>query len=161
MNIILIGMMGSGKSTLGRVLADLTDMEFIDTDSLIETSQKMPISQIFDIYGEAFFRGLETEVIGKISRKTASVIALGGGAVMRPQNMILQGFTVYLRCNADILADRIAETNTRPLASKMMELLAERDELYKRYSNFVVDTQESISQVSEQILDEYSNNKRT
>ncbi len=126
-NIVLSGMPGSGKSTVGKILADDLDKAFVDTDEEIEKSRGIGISAIFENHGEAYFRNLESEVIKEISRNASgSVISLGGGAVLKSENVkrLKKNGRIYFlnRSLEDILP-----TSDRPLAS-------DRQALEKRYN---------------------------
>lgn len=121
--IYLVGFMGSGKTTIGTLLADRLGWDFIDLDAEIEAAQTMRISEIFDCCGEERFREIETEAIRRHLREVRSgrpvVIALGGGAFVRPQNREMleeNGVTVWLDCPLEILEERVAGCTDRPLA---------------------------------------------
>ncbi len=121
--IYLVGFMGSGKTTVGRILADRLGWDFIDLDGEIEAEQKIPIAVIFDQCGESHFRQLETEAIRKrVHRVRAGqpmVMALGGGAVLREENYDLledHGVTVWLDCPLELARQRVESATHRPLA---------------------------------------------
>jgi shikimate kinase len=122
--IFLVGFMGSGKSTVGRLLADWLGWSFADLDADIEAEQKIPIAAIFDRYGKEHFRKLETEAIRKrtrmVRRGQPQVVALGGGAFTRPENLELlegHGVTVWLDCPLEMARRRVLrEGADRPLA---------------------------------------------
>ncbi|HDI11781.1 MAG TPA: shikimate kinase [Candidatus Acetothermia bacterium] len=119
-NIYLIGFMGAGKSTVGRLLAERLGMGFLDTDALVEQRAGMSIPEIFARFGEERFRQWEREVIGEICRKRGTVVALGGGAPMDEGNwraLRESGITVYLRESPETIAARLADDGTRPLLS--------------------------------------------
>ncbi|OAY79311.1 Shikimate kinase 2, chloroplastic [Ananas comosus] len=118
--IYLVGMMGSGKSTVGKILAEVLGYSFFDSDKLVEQSVGMPsVAQIFEVYSEAFFRDNESEVLRELSTMRRLVVATGGGAVIRPINWryMKQGITVWLDVPLEALARRIAAVGTasRPL----------------------------------------------
>jgi len=169
-NIVLIGMMGSGKSTLGRVLSGKTGMRFLETDSIIEEQKNMTIPHIFEQYGESYFRALETDAARYVSEQRGAVISTGGGMVLDPRNMaLLKGFVVYLRCEPLLLHERTAEDGNRPLLTaaddrlaQITKLLAEREPLYSRYSNFTLDDTGGLlaDRLAEMILDEYNSYQR-
>ncbi|KAH9610910.1 hypothetical protein KSS87_006586, partial [Heliosperma pusillum] len=117
--IYLVGMMGSGKTTIGKLLAEVLDYSFFDSDSLVETLEGMSVAEIFNQHGEGFFREKETKVLEEVSTKHHLVISTGGGAVIRPINWrhMQSGVSVWLDVPIDCLARRISAvgTGTRPL----------------------------------------------
>lgn len=118
MNIILVGFMGSGKTTIGRRLAKLLEYDFIDTDNEIEEDQGCSIDEIFKYGGEECFRDMETVLLNKLKKVENSVIATGGGMVLRDCNQkILQeiGKQVYLKVPKKILLQRLKFDQNRPL----------------------------------------------
>lgn len=141
-NIYLIGFMGAGKSTVGRLLAERLGMEFLDTDALIEERAGLPIPEIFARFGEEGFREWEREVIGEVCRGRGAVVALGGGAPMDEGNwraLRESGITVYLRESPEAIAARLADDDTRPLLAghtgqgrlrRIRELLGLREPRY-------------------------------
>lgn len=162
-NIILIGMMGSGKSSVGQAIAKSSAMPFIDTDEMIVQRQDMGISHIFECYGEAYFRKLEAEMAAQAAAMDHMVIATGGGMVINEQNMAAlgaSGLVVYLRCSINCLHSRLIGDESRPLLEKLEDILAQRAALYEKYSDLIVDGEGEIGKVAEMILDEYRSNKR-
>lgn len=141
MNIIITGYMASGKSTVGRCLAEKLGMSFLDTDEYIEKKQKRKISDIFFESGEAFFRKLENECARALNTEDNTVIATGGGFVLNPENIALMkknGIIVNLETNADVIADRLAESRkTRPLmsSSSVGQILEEFEKRKSFYDN--------------------------
>jgi shikimate kinase len=116
--IVLVGMMGVGKSTVGRKLAALLDLPFVDADDAIVEAAKMPITEMFDQFGEASFRDGERRVIARLLDERRSVIATGGGAFVQPETraMILErGLPVWLDCDVDTLVERVSRNTKRPL----------------------------------------------
>ncbi|MDD6527543.1 MAG: shikimate kinase [Oscillospiraceae bacterium] len=131
-NIVLTGMPGSGKSTIGKALSEKLGKEFVDTDELIIKNEKMPISEIFARHGESYFRFAETEAIKEASSKSGFVIATGGGAVLKKENVD------YLRSNGKIFflnrpIEDILPTDDRPLSSTRADLQKRFDERYPIY----------------------------
>ena len=154
--IVLVGMMGSGKSTVGRALAESIGVPFSDTDSMLERRIGRRIPQLFDMFGEATFRDHETAVLQNIE-ETDGVLATGGGIVLREQNWVeirRLGVVLYLDVSAEILAERLERSNRkRPLLAsedwkdKLKKMLADRRPLYQR-ADFTVEVgDEPISQV--------------
>jgi shikimate kinase len=145
--IYLVGFMGSGKSTVGRLLADRLGWEFIDLDREIEAEQGTPIADMFDRHGEEHFRRIETEAIRKRVRRVRTgrpaVMALGGGAFMREANYEMleeNGVTVWLDCPLEVARRRVDAT--RPLArdpERFAELYETRRAAYAR-ADFRVET---------------------
>lgn len=138
-NLVFIGMPGSGKSTLGQLTADRLGWEFCDTDPFIEQRAGRSISEIFRLEGEEAFRRLETEAIREFSNRRRVVIATGGGAVTRPENMAMlraTGSLIYLDRPIEMIA--AAGLRGRPLlagdSGKLYSLFAERKHLYERYA---------------------------
>lgn len=116
--IVLIGLMGAGKSTVGRRLAKSLGLPFVDADAEIETAAGMTIAEIFDRFGEAYFRDGERRVIARLIDGSPKVIATGGGAFMNGQTraLILERSTaVWLEADIDTLVDRVRRRATRPL----------------------------------------------
>ncbi|MGE5488342.1 MAG: shikimate kinase [bacterium] len=121
--IYLVGFMASGKTTIGRALADRLGWEFLDLDEAIEAEQQCTIAEIFDRFGEEHFRALETEAIRKQVRRVRTgkpvVMAVGGGAFTRDENYELlqeNGVTVWLDCPFELACRRVAANSDRPLA---------------------------------------------
>lgn len=116
--IVLVGLMGSGKSTIGRRLASRLGMRFADADDEIERAAGMTISEIFARFGEAHFRDGERRVIARLIDGMPKVIATGGGAFINEDTRALildQAIAIWLDANADVLADRVGRRDTRPL----------------------------------------------
>ena len=147
--ITLIGMPGSGKSTIGRHLARRIGAGFADTDAVIEQRIGEPIRSYFEQHGEERFRDLETEVLADLIAHAPGVMATGGGIVVRGENrQLLHARTtcVYLRSSAEELFRRLRHDTKRPLLQvadplgRLRELYAKRDPLYREASHFVVET---------------------
>ena len=148
-NIVLIGFMGSGKSTIGRMVAQRLAFRFVDTDRLIIERAGMPISDIFARDGEAHFRDLETSVLESLANLRHSVISTGGGVVVREGNRALlreAGFVVELTANPDVLFERVARNTKRPLLqtddprATVRELFTVRRPLYEATAHLRLDT---------------------
>ena len=132
LNIYLIGMMGAGKSTVGKCLAQQLNYSFIDTDPTVEAIAKQQIAEIFQTKGEAHFRELETKVLKELSVYTRTVIATGGGIIAQQINWsyLREGLVVWLDVDLEILKSRVEQDSTRPLADKLEPLLETRRPLY-------------------------------
>lgn len=159
---ILVGMMGSGKSSVGRTLAERSGRSFVDTDQLVHRKVARPIRQFFSIYGEKAFRDLETAVLQSL-QPGEEVLATGGGIVLRPENwaeLRRLGTTFYLKASKETLQARLAVSrNRRPLLldedweNRLGEILGSRAELYEQ-SDHIVDVESlSIDAVADRILD--------
>ena len=137
-NIYLVGMMGVGKTTVGRILARELKYRFFDTDELIVRVANQSIAEIFDREGEEAFRELETKVVRELSAYQNSVVATGGGIVARSTNWgyLHYGIVVWLDVPVDQLCDRLRSDSTRPLLregelkSKLESILSERERFY-------------------------------
>ncbi len=133
-SIVLVGMMGAGKSSIGRRLATRLGVPFVDADTEIESAAGMTIPEIFAKHGEPYFRAGEARVIARILDHGPQVLATGGGAVMDPHTRALirdKGVTVWLKADLDVLLKRTKRrTNERPLAEKIKELLPQREPFY-------------------------------
>lgn len=161
-NIILIGPMGVGKSTVGRQLAKQLKINFIDADQEIEQRTGASINLIFDIEGEPGFREREERLIEELSQKGNIVLATGGGAVLREgnrKNLRRAGIVVYLHAPVDTLLKRTRNSKTRPLlqtgdpAAKLRQLLQERDPLYRQVADIIVDSdRRSAASVARSII---------
>jgi shikimate kinase len=148
-NIILIGFMGVGKTEIGRALAAKLKLEFIDTDLMIEESEKRSISEIFEADGEKHFRDLETKLLISLKGSEKHVIATGGGIVLREENvkaLKALGPIILITSDPEVIEKRLAEKSDRPLlnvadrAKKIRAMLKERDPIYKRVKGLTVDT---------------------
>lgn len=148
-SIVLIGMMGAGKSTVGRALARHLSWEFSDTDHVIENQTGVSIPVIFEIEGEAGFRRRETQCLIDFSNKSAVVLATGGGIVLAEENRRLLkqiGPVVYLKASVQELFQRTKLDKNRPLLQtpnprqRIEELLAKRKPLYESCADLVVET---------------------
>ncbi|MDY0329534.1 MAG: shikimate kinase [Thiomonas sp.] len=147
--IFLIGLMGAGKTTVGRTLAQRLGLRFIDSDQEIEREQGCTIAELFARLGEAGFRDIEARAIDALTQREGVILATGGGAVLRPENrkaLHERGTVVYLRASPDDLAHRLRHDRTRPLLqqgdarAKLHELFRVRDPLYRETAHFVIDT---------------------
>ncbi len=149
MNVFLIGPMGAGKSTIGKMLAKALGRDFCDSDKEIERRTGVSIPMIFDYEGEAGFRRRESEVLARLAEQEAAVIATGGGAVILAENRELmqrRGFVVYLKCSVEKQVERTHKDTNRPLLQtddprqRLRDLFAQRDPLYSEIADLVVDT---------------------
>jgi shikimate kinase len=164
-NLYLIGMMGAGKTTVGRVLAKRLGYRFVDTDAVIEQVIGQPISEIFATSGESAFRELETQVLGQLAAHTRLTIATGGGIVLDRKNWsyLHYGVVVWLDVPIDMLLQRLQGTTNRPLLAennprkKLQALLEQRSPLYDQADVRVTLThQENPSRVAGRVLESVS-----
>ena len=165
--ICLIGMPGSGKTTLGKEIARIFDYEFIDMDSLIKKETGLKISQIFLNKGEEYFRSIETSILEKIILNDKKlIISTGGGIVLRNQKILKKTYNIYLECNINTLVKRLSSSKERPLigdniVKNVNQLLIEREILYKMISNAIVDSNKTKKNIINQIQEiiTHENNK--
>ena len=116
--VVLVGLMGAGKSTVGRRLAELLRLDFADADDAIEEAAQMSVSEIFERFGEAYFRDGERRVIGRLLEERHGVIATGGGAFVddSTRKLVLEeAVAIWLDCDLDTLVERTGRKDTRPL----------------------------------------------
>lgn len=148
-SIFLVGMMGAGKTTIGRALARELGWQFIDLDHELEARCGVRVSLIFDIEGEQGFRKRESALLDECTRRSGIVLATGGGAVLASENrqrLSERGVVVYLRASADELFRRVERDRNRPLLQtdnpreRLQELLEQREPLYEDVASVVFDT---------------------
>jgi len=161
-SIVLIGMMGAGKSSVGRVLEKRTGLSRLDMDQAVAAQFGMSITEIFETHGEEKFRDAETVTLRNISPKRPVIVVTGGGIVVRPENADLLrqlGMVVWLKGDETILFERASRRNTRPLLRNenpravYSELFRKRRPLYQAAADFEVDTSNlDHDQVAEAIL---------
>jgi shikimate kinase len=146
-SIFLVGMMGAGKSTVGRLLSAAIGFEFVDADRELERRAGTSVSNIFELEGEAGFRERERHLLQDLTQRPHIVLATGGGAVLREDNRRLlrsRGLVIYLLATADEIARRTRDDASRPLLqvgerrSRIDELLAQRDPLYRQTAHLTV-----------------------
>jgi shikimate kinase len=148
-NVFLVGMMGAGKTTLGKALAQKTGQAFVDTDRLLVERTGVPVATIFEFEGEEGFRRRESAILAEVAARSGCVVATGGGAVLAAENRELMrrsGTVVYLRARLEHLWERTRHDSTRPLLATpdpkgtLAALLAQRDPLYRQAAHIVIDT---------------------
>lgn len=147
MNIVLVGMSGSGKTTVSYALSELCGMERFDTDERIEQEYGI-ISEIFNSHGEKFFRDIETEIVKYFSYMQGVIISTGGGCLLRQKNVDLlkkAGKIVYLRTSVNELDKRLEGDKSRPLLLgdikvKLKKMFSVRDPIYSANADLIVDT---------------------
>ena len=170
MNLVLCGMMGAGKTTIGIKIAELTGRRWYDTDGLI-VDKYGKISDIFEYYGEAHFRKLEMEIVKGLSEKDNLVISTGGGLVLKKENnKLLQrnGKIIFLRASLETLSKRLKvdgdrpllQTSTESIRDRLQRLLKERAPVYEHVADFIVDVDgKTPEEIAREIVEISSENK--
>jgi len=165
-NIVLIGFMGCGKTTVGQELAQRLNYKFLDTDQYIEEKEGTTIRNIFSEKGEVYFRNLETSTLKDLVEETKeSVVSSGGGLPLRQENAkLLQklGFVIYLKVSKDTVVERLKGDTTRPLlqgdnpAKKMEELLCFRDPIYEVGAHMAISVDnKTVEEIADEIIRNY------
>lgn len=148
-NIFLVGFMGAGKTSVGRILAQKLQLVFCDLDEAMEKELGMTIPEIFSKHGEVFFRDAESKVLRSVAQRERQVVATGGGVVLIEKNWeVMQegGLTIYLKAPAEVLYKRVKNNTSRPLLQvqnpieRAKELLSERIPLYEK-ADLIVNTE--------------------
>lgn len=161
--VVMVGMMGAGKTAIGRAVAEVLNVPFLDSDEEIVRAAQMEISEIFERDGEGFFRDREHEVITRLLEEGPCILSTGGGAFLaeRNRNVISEkGVSVWLRADLELLWSRVRHKDTRPLLrtadpkATLTDLLAARQPHYEQ-ADLVVDSHEdySIPDMAERVID--------
>lgn len=160
--LVLVGLMGVGKSTVGRRLAGLTRRGFVDADDAIEEAAQRSISEIFEEFGEAYFRDGERRVIARLLDEHSGVMATGGGAFVDPETRALileKGIAVWIDCAVETLVERTGRRNTRPLLKSgdpreiLTRLYTERRPFYSQAHIHVMSDEGPHIETAERILE--------
>ncbi len=155
-SVVLVGLMGAGKTSIGRRLAQRLGLAFVDSDHEIETAAGCTIETIFEMYGEKAFRDCERRVIGRLLEEPVQVVATGGGAFIDPETRAqvkARGLSVWLRADLDLLLHRVARHANRPLLKRgdpreiLAGLMAQRYPLYAE-ADVTVDTRDAPPDVT-------------
>ena len=155
MNIFIVGPMGSGKSTVGKIISDELFLDFFDTDDEIETRTGASIDWIFDLEGESGFRKRESEMLDEMVKRNSIVLSTGGGIVLESSNRELlssRGTVFYLSTPISVQVERTARDKDRPLLKNgdpekiLSKLHDEREEFYKSVSDHIIETEDKSSQ---------------
>ncbi|MCK5685680.1 shikimate kinase [bacterium] len=162
-NVILLGFMGSGKSTVGRLLSRKLGFHFVDIDKQVEKNNDSTVEEIFNEKGQEFFQKEEHLVVQDLSKMKARVIATGGGIIESADSMKLllkMGVTVYLKATVQEIYSRTTNSRTRPLLNVenrrevIEQMLSEQDKKFEEYSDIVIYTDDrSVLEICEEILE--------
>lgn len=163
-HIVMIGMMGAGKTAIGSDLARRLHVPFTDSDAEIESAAAMSISEIFARDGEAFFRDRETQVVSRILNGPPGIVSTGGGAWMQPRNRELignHGLSVWLNCDLETLWHRVRQRSTRPLLKTadpkgtLADLLQKRAPVYASADvTFDARADDSVEEASKRLIEQ-------
>jgi shikimate kinase len=163
-NLYLVGMMGAGKTTVGRLLARRLKLRFLDCDHEIERRCGVKVPLIFDIEGEPGFRARETQVLAELTALDGVVLATGGGAVLAEANrrcLAAGGTVIYLCAQPEDLYERVRQDRNRPLLAtadplgRLRQLYVHRDALYREVADLVVDTgRQSVQSLARALVDQ-------
>ena len=159
-NITLCGMMGSGKSVIGRIIAKEINYNFVDIDALIEKKTKKSINKIFEENGEKYFRNLEEKITIDILKNEKNIISLGGGAINNKNIRIYikkNSYNIYLKVSIEILKKRLQKSNKRPLLDKndikktLINLMEKREKFYKK-ADLIIKNEKNIFDAAKDII---------
>ena len=155
-SIILCGFMGAGKTSVGKELANRHNLKFIETDEYIEKKQNMTIKEIFEKYGEDYFRDLENEVTREISNSENCVVSTGGGLMTYKRNsdLLIDNIVIFLDASFEMICKRLENDTTRPLFQNIenaKKLYDKRKSIYKDVSNLTIDADGSIEECVKKI----------
>ena len=165
LNISLCGMMGSGKSVIGKILANKLGYNFIDIDNIIEISARKTIKKIFEEDGEEYFRDLEEKITINILEHKETIISLGGGAIINKKirsSIKKNSYNIYLNVDVDILTKRLQNSKTRPLIYKknlkkeLINLIGIREKFYQE-ADLIVKNEKNLIETTENIIQKIVN----
>lgn len=161
-NILLIGFMGTGKTTVSRVLANDMKLQEVDMDKYIVDNQKMPITEIFSKHGEEYFRRIETECLIEIQKEKGKIVSCGGGAVLKDENvehMKKGGVIVLLTATPETVFNRVKDNNDRPILNGNMnieyieQLMNKRKDRYLEVADVIIETDNKTpEEISKEIV---------
>ena len=163
MNLVLIGFMGTGKSTVAAYLSRQYDMEIVEMDELLARQEGMSIPEIFQLHGEPYFRSLETKLLKNLQNCQNKIISCGGGAALREENvkeMKKNGKVILLTASPETILERVKKDTSRPLLKDrktpegIASLMAPRQEKYLAAADFVISTDhKSVAKICEEIAE--------
>ncbi|MDC1053691.1 shikimate kinase [Alphaproteobacteria bacterium] len=165
LNISLSGMMGSGKSAIGKILANKLDYNFIDVDRMIEIDAEKTIKKIFEEDGEEYFRDLEEKITINVLEHKETIVSLGGGAIINKKirsSIKKNSYNIYLNVDVDILTKRLQNSKTRPLIYKknlkkqLINLISVREKFYRK-ADLVVKNEKNIIDTTKYIIKKIKN----
>lgn len=160
-NIVLCGFMGSGKTTVGKCLAQKLNIQFVDMDCEIERIAGMTVPEIFENFGEPHFRALESRVCEELGKKSNLVIAVGGGAILKSENqkaLSNNGIIIYLEVSVNTIISRLKHDKSRPLlnqqnkADVINNLMQQRLPIYQKAADLIVNAQGHPEQIADKII---------
>jgi shikimate kinase len=163
-NLALIGFMGTGKTSVGRLVAELLDFDYLDTDEMIQSGTGRTISDIFKADGEPAFRALEEKIVAELAGRTKTVIATGGGLPTNPKNLTglkIHALVVCLWASPEKIWERVKNQSHRPLLhdtnpqARIRELLAAREPFYKQADVLLNTELRSVREVAQQIVHQF------
>lgn len=162
-NIILIGFMGTGKSTISDTLSKHLNLSQIDTDNLIEIKEELNITQIFEKKGEQYFRNCETELLKELNQSENFILSCGGGMVLKEENRRLMkqlGVVIWLSAKPQTILSRVENSTERPILNGNMnlayinELIKKREQYYEKASDMMITTDgKTVDEICNEIID--------
>ena len=162
-SIVLTGLMGSGKSAIGKVLSEKMGVPLSDTDEIIEKEVGKTIYEIFNDSGEKYFRQVEEKVVGRVLDKTAHIISTGGGSILSSKTrkaIKSKSFSIWVQCNVDIISKRINDQEIRPLLKNknILDTLVknnrERVNFYRQADSHIVNENSNIEMTVEDVVED-------
>ena len=167
-SIVLVGLMGSGKSVIGKMLSERIGVPLSDTDKIIEEEVGKTVYKIFNDSGEKYFREVEEEVVGGVLDKAAHIISTGGGSILSSKTrkaIKTKSFSIWVQCNVDIISKRIHNQEKRPLLKNknildtLVKKNRERVKFYRQADSHIVNENSNIEMTAEAIIEELLFNK--
>ena len=166
-NIVFLGMMGSGKTTISKIVSQKLSLDYFDTDDELENKLGMKISEIFSEKGEGYFRKFEEELTLELLKKKNVIIALGGGAFLNNKirkEVLDNHLSIWLKWDNKVLLNRIKNSHKRPIAFNstkrdLSKLIKKRSNIYSKASYYVNCNELSKNEIANQVIKIYENNK--